>query len=133
MLYLDKKHDPGKNSNLLSEITGKKQNISLMVEETDRLFQQYCMNHPNDTNQGKRASSLKELVTKVFRFPFAMPARANICPFQTYVDEDGNVYPEWKKKLDEQYGQLVRKIKREVNIEEYGGVGDGKTDNTHGF
>ncbi|MCQ6280415.1 glycoside hydrolase family 55 protein [Bacillus sp. EB600] len=133
MLYLDKKHDPSMNSMLISEIMGKKQNVSLMAEETDRLFQQYCMNHPDDTDQGKRASSLKELVTKVFRFPFAMPARANICPFQTYVEEDGNVYPEWKKQSDEQYDQLVRMIKKEVNIEEYGAVGDGKTDNTDAF
>ena len=35
--------------------------------------------------------------------------------------------------LDHEYGHLLKTITREVNIKDFGGIGDGKTDNTDAF
>jgi hypothetical protein len=43
------------------------------------------------------------------------------------------VYPEWKSVLDEEYDNLLKKIKREVNVADYGAIGDGKTDDSKAF
>ncbi|MFC3885460.1 glycosyl hydrolase family 28-related protein [Bacillus songklensis] len=139
MLYLDKKHDPRKNSKLISEIVGKEQDINDMIEETDRLFLQCSMNNPGHTDQQNQLPPLsmfsifKHLPKRITRFLLAVPANDNTQPSDTSVDGQGNVYPEWKELLDKEYTHLLSKINREVNVQDYGAVGDGKTDNTEAF
>ncbi len=52
---------------------------------------------------------------------------------KTYVDSKGNVSPEWMTKLEREYERLVTNLTREVNVVDYGAIGDGKTDCTAAF
>lgn len=117
MIDLDKNHDPGNNSRLISELLDNKKDLQSFVNETDEIFDVISNDYP-----GKSSLNLKFNLTTIS----ATISR----PFHTYIDNDGNLYPEWKKQLDHEYTRLLRKIKREVNIEDFGAVGDGKTDNT---
>ncbi|MFG6497318.1 glycosyl hydrolase family 28-related protein [Fictibacillus sp. UD] len=49
------------------------------------------------------------------------------------LDEKGNAFPRWINTLDQQYEVLYGQIKEEVNVIDYGAVGDGLTDNTEAF
>jgi polygalacturonase len=139
MLYLDKKHDPRKNAKLIYEIVDNEQEINYMLKETDRLFHQYSMNNVHHTDEPNQPQSLsvlsvfKRLAARMRRFLFSIPANDSIQPSDTYVYGRGNVYPGWKKRLDQEYTNLMNKITREVNIQDYGAVGDGITDNTEAF
>lgn len=133
MRNFDKFHDPQKNRELLSDITGKHLDIAKVITETQQLFQQCVKNEP--TPQFNKAPITvpfsKKIIEGLFRL-FAQPYSI-LEPTQIYVDSKGNVYPEWKQKLDDEYENLLSSITREVNIEDYGGIGDGITDNTAAF
>ncbi|RHJ03266.1 glycosyl hydrolase family 28-related protein, partial [Bacillus sonorensis] len=49
------------------------------------------------------------------------------------VDADGNIQPLLKERLDKEYNKLLQKIKRTVNVDDFGAVPDGKTDSTEAF
>ena len=134
MLYLGKNHDPKKNARLISQIIDKEQNLKDVIRETDRLFHQCRKNPINPNNQpNERFSFFRQLIEKIRRFLLAVPVNASAPPADTYVDKEGNAYPEWKNQLDEEYTRLLNKIDKEVNVEDFGAVGDGKTDNTNAF
>lgn len=122
MINLDKKHDPENNSRLITKLLGNKNDLQSFVNETDKIFQSISNIYPEN-----RTPSLKKL------FSFSAKTTSYSEPFHTFVDNEGNFYPEWKKQLDLEYARLLRKIKREVNIVEFGAIGDGKTDNTAAF
>ncbi|MEH7247253.1 glycosyl hydrolase family 28-related protein [Neobacillus niacini] len=133
MLFLDKYHDPRKNAQLLSQITGNQLNYKQVLSETDRLFQQ-CVEKvpvPQPSNSPSPLTLSQKINEELFRL-FAKPSQI-VEPTQTHVDSEGNVVPEWKTKLDEEYEHLLHTITKEVNIEDYGGIGDGITDNTVAF
>lgn len=133
MLYLDKYHDPRKNGELLLKITKKQLDMEAAIKETEHLFQQ-CSQHeprPQINNKFTPVPFYKksfEWLYRLFAKPFIL-----LEPTQTLVDSVGNVYPEWKTKLDEEYAHLLNAINKEVNILDVGGIGDGKTDNTEAF
>jgi hypothetical protein len=132
-MNFNKFHDPRKNKKLLSEITGKHLDIAKVITETQQLFQQCLKNEP--APQFNKPSITvpfsKKIIEGLFRL-FAKPY-SSMDPTQIYVDSEGNVYPEWKRKLDDEYEDLLSSITEEVNIEDYGGIGDGITDNTAAF
>lgn len=132
-MNFNKFHDPRKNGQLLSEITGKYLDIAKVITETQQLFQQYLKNEP--APQFNKPSFTvpfsKKIIEGLFRL-FAKPYR-RLDPTQIYVDSQGNVYPEWKRKLDDEYEDLLSSITEEVNIVDYGGIGDGITDNSAAF
>jgi hypothetical protein len=122
MIDLDKKHDPRNNSRLISELLDNKKDLLSFVDEADMIFDLI-----NKTHSGNPLPFLKN------RFNLTTKSAFISRPFQTYIDYHRNLYPEWKKQLDHEYTRLLGKMKREVNIKDFGGVGDGKTDNTEAF
>jgi hypothetical protein len=122
MIDLDKRHDPANNAKLISELLGNSKDLQSFVNETDKIFHLICNTHPEN-----RPPFLKKILN------LAAKTTSYSKPFLTYVDNDRNLYPEWKKQMDHEYTRLLAKIKREVSIEDFGAVGDGKTDNTEAF
>jgi hypothetical protein len=133
VMNFNKFHDPRDNGRLLSKISGKHLDIEKVITETEQLFKQCQVNEPA-AQFNKRPISVpfsKKIIERLFRL-FAKPY-CLLEPTQIYVDSKGNVYPDWKPKLDDEYEVFMSRMTREVNIEDYGGVGDGRTDNTAAF
>jgi len=125
MLTLDKSHDPERNAELLNQISGKTLDVKAAVEETIELFKRNQIRIvPPEPGKTQWKESLHRLA--------AEPAEIQE-PVPLSVDAYGNVYPDWKEALDEEYRRLQSNITREVNILDYGAVGDGKTDCTAAF
>jgi hypothetical protein len=133
MILLDKDHDPRENGELLSVISEKQIDIEAVINETEQLFQQCLKNKPAPqyNKEPKKVPFFQGMMEQVFRL-FAKPFSI-LEPTTLYVDSDGNVFPKWKPKLDDEYKKLIRRITREVNIIDFGGIGDGKSDNTAAF
>lgn len=134
MLTLDKNHDPRTNAVLLKEITGKQLDIKTAIHESQQLFEQCRANEPAPqlTNRTiNTVSFFQRLLERLFRL-LAKPTRL-LEPPQIHVDQKGNVFPDWKPKLDHEYAQLMKNIQREVNLTDFGVIGDGQTDNTAAF
>jgi len=132
MTLYDKTHDPGKNRELLAQITGKQLDLKEAIQETEHFFEQ-CRRTPNSPNpeKGHSLSFSEKIQESLFRLS---AKRSRILkPTQIHVDDEGNVIPDWKDKLDQEYVRLIENIKTEVNVVDYGAVGDGKTDCTAAF
>ena len=134
MPHFDKTHDPQKNAERLTQITQNHLAIKQKVLETEELFNQACQNPipilPNKLP--KQPRSFSEKMMEGFFLLFSKPSTL-LNPSKIIVDEEGNVFPDWKKKLDSEYDQLLNHITREVNVIDFGAVGDGKTDCTSAF
>jgi hypothetical protein len=133
MMNFNKFHDPRENGELLPKITGKQLDIEKVITETEQIFH-HCREKkpvPQFNKTPIKVPFSKKIIERLFRL-FAKPYSI-LEPAQIYANSKGNVYPEWKPILDNEYENLMGRIIREVNIEDYGGIGDGKTDNTAAF
>lgn len=132
MTTYDKTHDPRNNKELLAEITGKRLDKKQVLQETEQLFEQ-CRKNPRSsiTVQGYPLSFLEKIQEGLFRLS---AKRSRILePTRIFMDAKGNVIPDWKNKLDREYDWLRENITKEVDVEDFGAVGDGKTDSTAAF
>ncbi|WP_204553434.1 glycosyl hydrolase family 28-related protein [Bacillus ectoiniformans] len=68
------------------------------------------------------------LISRLFNTKRPIPVHMS----ETVVDSSGQAAPEWKEALDHEFEKLTSTIK-EVNVLDYGAVGDGKTDSTDSF
>lgn len=134
MLYLEKKHDPRKNEKLIAEVTNRRLDMKQALLETDRLYE-----------HNRYEPATEATIPHASQFPFFQKWKAAFWRFfltvksitaeimlNTYVDDLGKPYPEWKPLLDEEYSHLM-KVARKVNVEDFGAVGDGITDCTEAF
>jgi hypothetical protein len=123
MMNFNKFHDPRENRKLLSEITGKNLDIAKVITETQQLFQQ-CLkkepapqfNKPSTTVPFSR--KIKEGLFRLFAKPYSI-----LDPTQIYVDAEGNVYPEWKRKLDDEYKTYWLALLRRYILKIMAGLG----------
>jgi hypothetical protein len=134
MLTLDKTHDPRKNKQLLVQINGNQLNLKKALHETERLFEQ-CHKKQIPPFLKKNHSDSVSFLGKIKEHIFRLSAKRSktLEPTRISFDAEGQVHPEWKEKLDEEYLHLKNRIKREVNVVDYGAVPDGKTDSTAAF
>ncbi|WP_079509186.1 glycosyl hydrolase family 28-related protein [Mesobacillus jeotgali] len=135
MITLNRNHDPRKNAELISQISKKNLKIDEMVRETNELFREASEDYGeiiNNSNQGI-SSFFNNFGANLRRIFQTKSAFDNQVQYDTIVDKNGNVYPEWMGKLNEEYKHLIRELNREVNIEDFGAIGDGKTDCTEAF
>jgi hypothetical protein len=133
MINFNKFHNPRENGDLISKITGKQLDIEKVIAETEQIFHHGREKEPvpQFNKTPIKVPFPKKIIERFFRI-FSMPYSI-LEPVQISADSRGIVYPEWKPKLDDEYESLISRITREVNIEDYGGVGDGETDNTAAF
>ncbi|MEH7418265.1 glycosyl hydrolase family 28-related protein [Neobacillus drentensis] len=132
MLDFDKSYDPRQNKLLIDQITGNKLPIKDLILETESLFKQARNLSNIPKPQESRSFSIRE---KLEGGAFRLTAEGSrlLEPTTILLDDDGNVVPDWKDKLDVEYKQLLANMKREINVVDYGAVGDGKTDCTSAF
>jgi hypothetical protein len=132
MHYLDKNHDPKTNAALLAHITETKLDYKEAIKETEQLLlrcrEKNVLSSPS-INRNSLPVPFSQKILEIFFRLLAKPSNI-LEPTHPYVSSDGNVYPDWKSQLDEEYLHLMNSITREVNILDYGAVGDGKTDCT---
>ncbi|MDR7074013.1 glycosyl hydrolase family 28-related protein [Fictibacillus barbaricus] len=131
MIHLNKNHDPKKNSKIIEDLLTNKISLKEIVHETEQLF----IESSKKLSITKNSSwSLKEWLS--FTLKRFLVKRANyfeVNSTQLSINSNNEVYPEWKNLLDEEYKKLFKTIQREVNIAEFGAIGDGITDDTKAF
>ena len=134
MLNLTKVHDPRNNAALLAKITEKSLDMEKALQETERLFRWCCEREILPvTGIGHFTSiPLSQKIGEVLFRPFSKPASLPELS-KILVDSKGNVYPDWIDKLNLESSQLQKTIIKEVNVADFGAVGDGKTDCTAAF
>jgi hypothetical protein len=134
MISLDKSHDPRNNAKMLAQIAGIQLDIKQAVSESEELFDQ-CLNEAIALTASKKPSQptpfLQKVTEGIFRL-LSKPSRL-LKPTRILVDDEGMVFPEWKDKLDTEYMHLKKQITREVNVMDFGAVGDGITDCSAAF
>ncbi|WP_066393252.1 glycosyl hydrolase family 28-related protein [Neobacillus mesonae] len=131
---LGKLHDPRKNAVLLAEITGRHLDIGKALKETEQLFQGCLTKNavPVPTATKKLPVPFSQKFGEVVFRPLSK--RAVITePTKVHADTEGNIYPDWLGRLKQEYNQLQGNITKEVNVADFGAVGDGKTDCTAAF
>ncbi|OIK12704.1 glycosyl hydrolase family 28-related protein [Bacillus sp. MUM 13] len=122
MIDLGKNHDSRKNRELLSELFGTQLNAEKAVQETNKLFQKH-----------------KNMETRISKLSFMDKAKGLLAKLTGFshrgndTEMNEGLFPEWKNKLDKEYNALIISIKKEVNVLDYGAVGDGVTDCTQAF
>lgn len=133
MHSFDKTHNPIKNEDLLSKITQNQTPLKQMIEETEELFAGICeKNIPIESLRLQHSPSFTEkIIEKVFRL-FAEPYEL-LRPSKVFMNKYNQILPDWFMLLDKEFEQLSQQITREVNVEDFGAVGDGKTDCTAAF
>lgn len=135
MVMIDKNHDPRKNAELISRLSGKNLRINELVQETNELFKEASESYKPlnmKTNSGFLSffSNFTASFQRIFQTKSAFD---NVELYETVVDKNSNAYPDWMDRLNEEYKNLLKEIKREVYIEDTGALGDGKTDCTEAF
>jgi hypothetical protein len=135
MGMIDRNHDPKINAELISQLSGKNLNINELVKETNELFKEASadyrpINFKTFTGISSFFSNFGASLRKIIQTRSAFDNPQN---YETVVDHNGNVYPEWMERLNEEYKHLLKEINREVYIEDFGAIGDGKTDCTEAF
>lgn len=133
MLILDKKHNPKKNAKLIMQLTEKRLEMRHALQETNRLFEDCAMNSDMSIAQKTRLLSFGHPLFGIPRLFLTRKISEPLASYDTCVSETGLVYPGWKEQLDKEYTHLLDQIEREVNVEDFGAIGDGITDNTNAF
>nr|WP_308303533.1 glycosyl hydrolase family 28-related protein [Bacillus canaveralius] len=135
MIYLDKKHDPRKNRALISQISKKELDIKKAIKETDELFQQLNKHKYQYTGAQHRSVFLfiKRLPKLLADLVLTSSSNEPSISSDTCVNEQGEIFPEWKPLLDEEYKKFLNEINSEVNVKDFGAAGDGITDDTEAF
>ncbi|WP_413303148.1 glycosyl hydrolase family 28-related protein [Bacillus sp. 1P10SD] len=134
MISLDKSHDPRNNAEMLTQITGVQLDIRQAVSETEELFNQR-LNEAVEPTAGKKPSQPSSFLKKVTEGLFRLLSKPShlLKPTRIIVDDEEMVVPDWKDTLDTEYMQLKKQIIREVNVMDFGAVGDGITDCSAAF
>ena len=134
MVYLDKKHEPLKNETLISKYVKDHLEHRDVPDKTDKLFKNFNKEPVQIASEKMTFGSLlKNIVKGIVRVFLASSEKDSGNAYDPLFDEQGRAYPQWLKLLEEEYQKLLTKANREVNVLDFGAVGDGKTDDTEAF
>jgi hypothetical protein len=125
LIILGKNHDPLENGKLIKQAHSYSFDIKKALKETRQLYEEdtHC---PRPIN--------KRLIPLLFRRVFRKTVQYEYTEMpNTVLDQEGTPVPYWKSQLDQEYTNLSKETKREVNVADFGAIGDGKCDNTAAF
>ncbi|QTM97962.1 pectate lyase [Sediminibacillus dalangtanensis] len=126
-------HDPRQNEQLISRYFPGEIRPKQTARIIKKRYRQVQSNRRITRCEQQSGTSLCQKLLESLKGIFsqrAAPERTN----QEPVFENANtVYPNWKITLDAQEKWLFKKVKREVDVTDFGAVGDGQTDCTKAF
>ncbi|MDQ6595915.1 glycosyl hydrolase family 28-related protein [Bacillus salipaludis] len=132
MLTLGKNHDPRRNGEFLSQINGGQLDLKRVLHETEKLYLECTEKKiPLPAPVQRKQAFQEKILSGLFR-PLSFVTELG-APSKIMMDAAGNVYPEWKEALDNEYNHLLSRLTREVNVADFGAIGDGRTDSTAAF
>lgn len=126
MIHLNKDHNPADNKKLIDELLAAAPPLDQLTKETETFF--------NEIRQQPKVELLKRrqpLREKIWAF-YSKPISLDIKNYGFQVEGE-EIFPEWKNELDGEAENLELKITRQVNVEDFGARGDGRTDCTEAF
>jgi Pectate lyase superfamily protein len=130
LIDLDQKHDPKRNALLIKEYQHEDFSLKEALSNTETLFEESSHNTIRNEQRQSIFNWLK-LITKrtlVKNIGYKKVSTTQIC-----CDSKESIYPKWKNELDDQYMKLLKEVKEEVSVKDYGAIGDGKADDTEAF
>jgi hypothetical protein len=135
MVVIDRNHDPRNNAELISRLSENSLRIDELVHETNELFKEAIEEHTPSKMKSETGlyAFFSNFTASLRRIIQTKSAFNNARQYDTVVDKNGNVIPEWMESLNDEYKHLMAEIDREVHLEDFGAIGDGKTDCTEAF
>lgn len=134
MVDLDKKHDPLKNESLISKYIKDSLEHRDVSNQTNRLFKNFNKEPVQIASEKMTFGSLLKNIAKGIVHVFLASSKKDSGnAYDSLFDEHDRAYPQWLKLLEREYQKLLTKANREVNVLDFGAVGDGKTDDTEAF
>ena len=107
IIYLDKKHDPHKNEALINKFLKGAPKTKEVLGERDGLFNSFSKKPIQIAIEKKTFGNfLKKIVSGIVRVFLTSFEKDSIKTYDTLLDEQGRVYPEWLRLLDEEYKKL---------------------------
>ncbi|MEC1428888.1 peptidase G2 autoproteolytic cleavage domain-containing protein [Bacillus sonorensis] len=139
MVQLEKQHNPVPNAKLLSQLDENARVTEIAINDNIKALN----SHKKATTAHKSEQidhggfSLRTYIDGLynrFRNLVLNADGTNVKEVvDARVDADGNIQPLLKERLDKEYNKLLQKIKRTVNVDDFGAVPDGETDSTEAF
>ncbi|KAA6447594.1 peptidase G2 autoproteolytic cleavage domain-containing protein [Bacillus swezeyi] len=139
MYNLEKQHNPVPNAKLLSQLDENARVTEIAINDNIKALN----SHKKATTAHKSEQidhggfSLRTYIDGLynrFRNLILNADGTNVKEVvDARVDADGNIQPLLKERLDKEYNKLLQKIEREVNVDDFGAVPDGKTDSSEAF
>lgn len=129
-MKLKKDHNPSTNKQLLYHSQLTFSDLPKAVAEAMQLFHVKRILPAIELSRHKRFSlNWKKILLR----PFLEDRSYRQPSTSYYIGMDGIPYPIWKKVLDQEEVKLETNGLSEVNVADYGAIGDGQTDNTEAF
>jgi hypothetical protein len=127
MTMLDKTHDSNRNRILIDNLLGEAISLQQISDETDELF-----NAVKREVVPSSSAVRKNIVEKLWSLLSIDYTINGGNDYGQHIAE-GEMIPEWKEQLDQQYQEMKNRIEHVVNVKDFGAVGDGLTDCTKAF
>ena len=134
MLNLEKNHDPRRNAVILAQYSDQL-DLTKLLQETEHLFKRFRESQSSPRLKKIRfhtTGSVHQKVTAAFFRPLSMDITTDT-RIKVKVDQAGDIIPDWKGLLDNEFIHLESNVEKVVDVVDFGAVGDGKTDNTLAF
>jgi Pectate lyase superfamily protein len=130
LIQLDQKHNPLYNKALLYKLIHEHSTVTIpeAINLSEKLFKDTC-----NTAEQKKFIHLACFPSITKSFHVKKVHYKDIQTTQWEVDRDENIFPSWLNKLDQENEKLYDQIKEEVNVKDFGAVGDGISDDTEAF
>ncbi|MBM7029463.1 peptidase G2 autoproteolytic cleavage domain-containing protein [Bacillus velezensis] len=139
MVRLIKQHEPYPNSKLLSQLDENARLIENGINDVNSNLDKHKKAQTAHTSEqiSHGGFSLRTYIDGLYNRLRNLILNADGTNVKEVVDArvdaEGNIEPLLKERLDKEYYKLLRKIQRDVNVDDYGADPTGETDSTEAF